>query len=45
MAVAFSNTTTQVTDQSRTDSRAGTIGDLSSSNKLVTLVTFPMLKL
>lgn len=36
MAFAFSNTTTQVTDQSRTDSRAGTIGDLSSQNKLVT---------
>jgi len=36
MAVAFSssNTTSTVTDNSRTDSRAGTIGDLSSNNKL-----------
>ena len=38
MAVAFSssNTTSTVTDNSRTDSRAGTIGDLSSNNKVTT---------
>lgn len=34
MAVAFSQTSTNVTDNSTTDSRAGTIGDLSSNNKL-----------
>lgn len=34
MAVAFSSSSTNITDQSKTDSRAGTIGDLSSSNKL-----------
>lgn len=34
MAVAFSQTSTNVSDYSTTDSRAGTIGDLSSNNKL-----------
>ena len=34
MAVAFSSSSTNITDQSKTDSRAGTIGDLSSNNKI-----------
>lgn len=34
MSVALGLSTTNISDESKTDSRAGTIGDLSSNNKL-----------